>query len=289
MPGRRHQLSTDLKSAMRRQTILPHGFQRDQSAGETRASIESAVEVLSRHRPAAWHIVLVSAYTGFNYGRGIVSLWRYIQEVETDEERRVVMGAQMREGILKCVPFLGVPRVLNCLGCLHTAQGREMGARISALLDPLRDDMKPSHGSSIGTEEEAQSTTTCTTQGRDTTTTTMTTMMAHGRALWDDVYAPAAISQKLLDKITTLHPNLSDVIVASHYGHALSPTAVVSREDTSAIAVTVLRVEEDVLDQLTSHVYGLLKGGGDEAYCRAIIAVVDGLRSGNMASVKSQL
>lgn len=69
----------------------------------------------------------------------------------------------------------------------------------------------------------------------------------------------------------------------------MSPTEIVSREDTSAIAVTVLKVEEDVLDQLTSHVFGLLKGGGDQEYCLAIIAVVDGLRNGTLSRSKPNL
>lgn len=254
----RHTLSNELKLALRRQTILPHGFQRDQSSIETKASIESAIEVLSRHRPASWHLILVGAFTGFNFGRGVQHLWRYIDESSTDLARKVTMGAQMREGIVKCIPFIGIPRVLNSIENLQLAQGKEMQALITEQLAPLR---------RFHDDE----------------------LMSRGEGLWNDVYSPPSLSTKLRNKIASFHPNLADLIIASSYGHAMSPVEIVSREDTSAIAVTVLRVEEDVLDQLTSHVYGLLKGGGDQAYVKAIIDVVDGLRSGNMSSVRSQL
>lgn len=246
---------------MTRQTLLPHGFQKDQSPAETRASIETAVEILRRHRPASWHLILVGAYTGFNYGKGVQTLWKYIDEKEGDAEKKIFMGAQMREGILKCIPFIGIPRVLSCIGALQAAQGKEMTDSIAKVLAPLRDDIKADAA----------------------------LMMARGTALWDNVYSPDKLSNKLRNKIAQFHPNLADLIVQSSYGNTMSPTAVVNREDTSAIAVTVLRVEEDVLDQLTSHVFGLLKGGGDQPYCQAIVDVVDGLRSGNMSSLKAKL
>lgn len=260
MPGKVH-LTPELKAAMKRQTLLPHGFQKDQSLAETRASIETAVEVLRKHRPSSWHLVLVGAYTGFNSGKGVQTLWKYIDEKVSDSEKKVFMGAQMREAILKCIPFIGIPRVLSCIGALQAAQGKETTEQITKILAPLRNEVKSDAGA----------------------------MMKAGRGLWDDVYSPDKLSEKLRNKIAEFHPNLSDLIVQSSYGHAMSPTSVVNREDTSAVAVTVLRVEEDVLDQLTSHVFGLLKGGGDQPYCQAIISVVDGLRSGNMSSIKAKL
>lgn len=254
-------LTPELKAAMARQTLLPHGFQKDQSQADTRASIDTAVEILRKHRPSSWHLILVGAYTGFNYGKGVQTLWAYIDDKVQDADKKVFMGAQMREGILKCIPFIGIPRVLSCIGALQAAQGKEMTESISKILAPLRDTVK----------------------------TDANEMMKAGKGLWNDVYSPDKLSLKLRNKIAQFHPNLADLIVQSSYGHAMSPTSVVGREDTSAIAVTVLRVEEDVLDQLTSHVFGLLKGGGDQPYCEAIISVVDGLRSGTMSSLKAKL
>lgn len=258
--GKTH-LKPELKAAMERQTLLPHGFQQNESKQATRSAIENSVALLRRHRPDSWHLVLVAAYTGFNFSRGVTQLWQYVDETVPGKDEKVKMGAEMREGIVKCVPFIGIPRVLTSLRALHRAQSPEVGEASSALLKPLRDD--------VDTDAEL--------------------MMSRGQALWDDVYAPPSLSKKLSNNIASFHPNLARLIVQSSYGHAMSPTEIVSREDTSAIAVTVLKVEEDVLDQLTSHVFGLLKGGGDQEYCLAIIAVVDGLRNGTLSRSKPNL
>ncbi|CCG81682.1 Putative uncharacterized protein [Taphrina deformans PYCC 5710] len=261
MPSKMH-LTPELKAAMRRQTVLPHGFPRDESSLTTASAIEHAISILRRHRPRSWHLILVGAYTGFNFGRGVQAVWAHIDgSGEVDGEGKVRMGAEMREAIVKCVPFLGIPRVLASLGALQAAQGPDVARRVGALLGPLRDDVRTDAG----------------------------LMMDRGRGLWDDIYSPPDLSHKLRRKIATLHPNLDDLIVRSSYGHALSPTGLVGREDTSALAVTVLRVEEDVLDQLTSHVFGLLKGGGDQAYVQAIIDVVDGLRAGVLGDRPAKL
>lgn len=265
---------------MHNQTIpLPHGFPKDQSPAQTRASIESAIKLLRQHRPSSWHLVLVTAFTGFNFAPGITLLWQHILQqsgttttttsssssertTKDADEELIRTGAAMREGIVKCIPFIGIPRVLSSIGVLKRAQGQH-DAEITRYIQSLRlrDAVKNGAGE----------------------------MMNRGRALWDDVYAPPKLSAKLRGKIAGFHPDLADLIVQSSYGHAMSPVELVGREDTSAIAVTVLKVEEDVLDQLTSHVFGLLKGGGDQAYVRAIIDVVDGLRSGVLARPAAKL
>lgn len=254
-------LSKELKAAMARQTLLPHGFQRDQSAAETKKAIASAITVLRRHREASWPVVLTAAYTAFNFGRGVQAVWRTVEQLDNvDRAGKVELGARMRETILKCVPFIGIPRVLSCIGALNAVQTSSGYADEVRDRLHLRDDLGEAH-----------------------------TMADRGRGLWNDIYAPDKLAGKLYDKISAFHPELASLIVTSSYGHALSPVTVVGREDTSALAVTVLRVEEDVLDQLTSHVFGLLKGGGDQAYARAIIDVVDNLRTGNMDSLVAKL
>lgn len=255
-------LSKELKAAMARQTLLPHGFSgRTQSKEGTEAAISAAIKVLQQHRRDSWPVVLTAAYTAFNFPRGVQAVWQHVLTSSSKNEA-VEIGSSMRETILKCVPFIGIPRVLSCIGALAAEQQKTgHAAEIANLLQDLRKDM----------------------------TASADTMASRGRELWNSVYAPDTLATKLFRKISGFHPELASLIVTSSYGHALSPVARVGREDTSALAVTVLRAEEDVLDQLTSHVFGLLKGGGDQAYAAAIIAVVDNLRTGNMDNLVAKL
>lgn len=250
-------LSPELKAAIAKQTVQrPRGFNKEQSRAETLASIQAAKHRLQCHRQHDWALVLAACYTGFNFPQGIACLWQAVlEDHDVDERDRVRIGAQLREAVLKCIPFLGIPRVLLCLAPLQAAQGKGLQPVISKLLDPLRS--KPEQ-------------------------TTSAQQMEAGLALWDDIYAPKQLSSKLRSKIASFHPNLSDLIVQGSYGAALSATDLVGREATSAIAVAGLRCDEDVTMQLTSHVMGLLKGGGDEAYALTIIDVVDGLRHGTL-------
>ncbi|ORY81905.1 hypothetical protein BCR37DRAFT_23498 [Protomyces lactucae-debilis] len=250
-------LSPELKSAIAKQSIqLPRGFNKQQSQSETFASIHAAKRRLQCHRAHDWPFILAACYTGFNFPQGIQCLWQSIlQDPHIPASQHAHIGAAMREAVLKCIPFLGIPRVLLCLAPLQAAQGKVLQPDIEKILLPLRPTPKD---------------------------TTSSQQMEAGSGLWDDIYAPKQLATKLRGKIATFHPNLANLIIQGSYGAALSPTLLIGRELTSAIAVAGLRCEEDVMMQLTSHVMGLLKGGGDEAYALAIMDVVDGLRQGTL-------
>lgn len=85
---------------------------------------------------------------------------------------------------------------------------------------------------------------------------------ARGRQLWDAIYQPH--HDKLLQKLSSYHPDLPIHILESHYSLLLSdpsPTGPLGRTLTSVLAAACLQAYTGVGSQVTSHVFGLKKAG----------------------------
>ncbi|PWN44045.1 hypothetical protein IE81DRAFT_333897 [Ceraceosorus guamensis] len=168
-------------------------------------------------------------------------------------EEKLNRAQLMRETGLKCIGFIGIPKVINNLAALRAAveEDKEL---VQALPTEPRRKITPEL---LPRVEEA------------------------ANALWDNIYTPH--SSKLLKILGRSHPDLPVFIVDGEYGPlfspphtfaapnpppslasseeppALEPVWEVGRLRTSLVAVASLRAQGGVGPQVTSHVWGLLK------------------------------
>lgn len=163
-----------------------------------------------------------------------------------DLEHRTNVALLMRETGLKCIGFIGIPKVINNLAALRKVV-EEDDQLVQALpTQPRRqigkDRLDDVHKAAYG--------------------------------LWDDIYTPH--SEKLLKILGSSHPDLPVFIVESEYGPLFSspasfalpsdpelmktePSWDVNRLRTSLVAISALRAQGGVGPQVTSHVWGLMK------------------------------
>ncbi|TQS33122.1 hypothetical protein Golomagni_06546 [Golovinomyces magnicellulatus] len=161
-------------------------------------------------------------------------------------EHRKQVALLMRETGLKCIGFIGIPKVINNLAALRKAV-EEDAELVTALPTEPRRQIKSDR---IDVVHKA------------------------AYSLWDDIYTPH--SDKLLKILGTSHPDLPIFIVESEYGPLFSSPASftlasdpesarvepewdVNRLRTSLVAISALRAQGGVGPQVTSHVWGLLK------------------------------
>ena len=275
-------LSQNIKSLIARQTFAARGFNKDIPDAKTVIDIRRARIILSHHldqgtrlsTTQSWYVVVTAIYTTLNFPKGLRLLWIAVYEdlvkSQCGHDRRVDAAARMRETVMKCLPFLGVPRVLGALGALTEVQ---------------RQSLPPSQTNTRGGQDEQKEASRdpvwlALQSTRAAPLQSLSDMQSVGLNLWNDVYSPPELASKLYDKLEGWHPDLAGYITTAAYGYNLSPTRYIDRRETSMIAVACLRGEEDVMAQLTSHVYGLIKAGCTEDAARSIIHVVDGIRSG---------
>ncbi|KDN43105.1 hypothetical protein K437DRAFT_257629 [Tilletiaria anomala UBC 951] len=155
---------------------------------------------------------------------------------------RVSRACLMREVGLKCIGFIGIPKVINNLAAVRAAveEDQELAAQLPT--EPRRRITSDIHSRVNDAAYE----------------------------LWDDIYQPH--SKKLLGILGKSHPDLPVFIVESEYGplfqtpssfHPQSassdPDWEVNRLRTSLVAIASLRAQGGVGPQVTSHVWGLMK------------------------------
>jgi len=164
----------------------------------------------------------------------------------TDLEHRTNVALLMRETGLKCIGFIGIPKVINNLAALRKAVEEDEELVKSLPTEPRRQ---------IKSDR-------------------LDLVHKAAYSLWDDIYTPH--SEKLLKILGTSHPDLPVFIVESEYGPLFSspasfalpsepesakkePSWDVNRLRTSLVAISALRAQGGVGPQVTSHVWGLLK------------------------------
>lgn len=143
----------------------------------------------------------------------------------------------IREASLKSISFIGIAKTINALGAFHAT----LSDSDPDLLPQLSHPPRRQHGLPINSP---------------------TSIGSRAHEIWLSIYKPFEI--KLIDKLSSFHPDLPIHILQSHYGPLLSdpgPGGPVGRIGTSLIAVATLRSSTRLGPQLLSHVFGLKKAG----------------------------
>lgn len=176
----------------------------------------------------------------------------------------------MREVGLKCIGFIGIPKVrlaphfILVIGrnadraSLMRPSLRQVINNLAALRKAVDEDHDLS--ASLPTEPR-----------RKIGPNDVGPVQRAARALWDDIYEPHAA--KLIDVLGRSHPDMPVFILDGEYGPLFSPPHMfrqegsvevpsweVGRIRTSLAALSALRAQGGVGPQVTSHVYGLIKG-----------------------------
>lgn len=149
----------------------------------------------------------------------------------------------MREAGLKCIGFIGIPKVINQLAALRSAVDEDDELKTALPTEPRRK----------VTQSELQP------------------VQDAAYKLWDDIYTP--LSDKLISILGHSHPDLPVFIIDGEYGPLFAPPHTfankpelkqepaweVNRLRTSLVAIAGLRAQGGVGPQVTSHVWGLMK------------------------------
>lgn len=163
-------------------------------------------------------------------------------QAKLELDQRVQRALLMREVGLKCIGFVGIPKVINNLAALRKAVDEDSELSQALPTEPRR----RLEGSDIPSVKKA------------------------AYNLWDDIYQPH--SDKLIGILGQSHPDLPVFILDGEYGPLFSPPHTfragasepsweVGRLRTSLVAIAALRAQGGVGPQVTSHVWGLIKAG----------------------------
>lgn len=150
-------------------------------------------------------------------------------EKEQDVIKAAGIASLMRDVGLKTISFNGIPKSINCLAALRMH-----------LPDTVKRQLRSESIRSLNKSNVAD-------------------IVQRGHALFEDIYHP--ITDKLLERLASNHPDMAAYIVENHYGALLSdhPSEGDNREIVSIVAVACLRGSGGVAPQVMSHVLGLRK------------------------------
>ncbi|EST07823.1 hypothetical protein PSEUBRA_002939 [Kalmanozyma brasiliensis GHG001] len=193
-----------------------------------------------------WVSIATATLFTLNNPGSLAALHRFAAPTSADLAHRTNVALLMRETGLKCIGFIGIPKVINNLAALRKAVEADADLVKSLPTQPRRQ----IKGERLESVHKA------------------------AYALWDDIYTPH--SEKLLKILGTSHPDLPVFIVESEYGPLFSSPASfalssdpeemkkepewdVNRLRTSLVAISALRAQGGVGPQVTSHVWGLMK------------------------------
>ncbi|KAI0350017.1 hypothetical protein OH77DRAFT_1507186 [Trametes cingulata] len=197
-------------------------------------------EARTKGAEKAWLTLATCTLLGANVPSAVAHLYRFAtrDDVENAATRRELeealdKAALMREAILKGISFLGVPRTILSMGCLH---------------DTLEDDVKDH------LRDEPL---------RILTPGNVTQVLARGEELAHSIYDSRL--EELIPRFGLYHPDFPVVILQS-YATIFAPLpggdAVqgnLNRALSSVVAVACLRAEGGVGELLNGHVLGLLR------------------------------
>ncbi|UZJ53881.1 hypothetical protein CBS101457_003201 [Exobasidium rhododendri] len=186
-----------------------------------------------------WLSLATATLVTLNSPGSLQALHKHSAPTSLAIDQRVERACLMREVGLKCIGFVGIPKVINQLAALRSAVDEDEEL-VSALPKEPR---------------------------RKITAKELEPVQKAAYDLWDDIYTP--LSDKLIHILGKSHPDLPVFIVDSEYGPLFAPpntfTAIsspsweVNRLRTSLVALSGLRSQGGVGPQVTSHVWGLLK------------------------------
>ena len=204
----------------------------------------------SRHGVALaeWLCISTAALFTLDSPGSIAHMHRYaVRTPQLALDERVNRACLMREVGLKCIGFIGIPKVINNLAALRAVVDEDADIAQHLPSAPRRDQSPALYDSA----------------------------RAAGRALWESIYEPKA--QRLESVLARSHPDLGHFILQHEYGPLFAPPSAyvpeqapppaweIGRVRTSLIAIAALRAQGGVGPQVTSHVWGLLKARGAAA------------------------
>lgn len=189
----------------------------------------------------AWLTISTAATMTMNSPQSLSTLHSFASSYPSSRQKLnpTLTAELMREVGLKCISFNGIPRTINMLGAFYNSLSPEIQSNLST---------KPT---------------------RRPTPENIENKLKRGRELWDSIYLPLDLSEKLLTKLAQSHPNLPVHILSSHYGLLLSDPEEGNmpinsgRILSSLIALACLRAQSGVGPQVLSHVFGLRKAFDD--------------------------
>ncbi|KAK0545161.1 hypothetical protein OC844_007389 [Tilletia horrida] len=207
------------------------------------ASLFSSVKSDAESRGVGWGewlSVATATLLTLNSPTGLQELHKTAVPTSLALAQRTDRASLMREVGVKCIGFIGIPKVINNLAALRAVVDEDSELAQALPTEPRRH-LEPAQLKGV-----------------------------HRAAaeLWDDIYAPH--SAKLIKILGRSHPDLPVFIVEGSYGplfappptytpSASTPAWEVDRLRTSLIAISALRAQGGVGPQVTSHIWGLLK------------------------------
>lgn len=190
-----------------------------------------------------WLSLATATLVTLDSPNSLQALHRHVSPTSLGLAQRVERACLMREVGLKCIGFIGIPKVINQLAALRSAVDEDAQLKHALPTEPRRK-ITPKDTEAV---------------------------QRAAYALWDDIYTP--VSDRLITILGHSHPDLPVFIIDGEYGPLFSlpssfssdpavqhePPWEVNRLRTSLVAIACLRAQGGVGPQVTSHVWGLLK------------------------------
>lgn len=177
----------------------------------------------------------------------------------------------MREVGLKCIGFVGIPkvRIITIKVCDEKLPSWTDEAPLPHPLLQVINNLAALR-KEVDKDSTLSSSLPTTPRRKISTQEDLTSVQSAAYKLWDDIYQP--LSDRLIGILGTSHPDLPVFIIDGEYGPLFSPPYTfkanekepiweVGRIRTSLVAISALRAQGGVGPQVTSHIWGLIKAG----------------------------
>lgn len=235
-------------SVLRQGTTRPAGRSANPSPSPSSQALTDAFGQLQRQAEGKglgwgeWLSIATATLVTLNSPGSLASLHRFAAGSSLQLQDRLDRAQLMREVGLKCIGFIGIPKVINNLAALRKAVDEDQELASALPTEPRRK-----------------------LSGQD-----IPAVQSAAKAMWDDIYQPH--HDKLIKILGHSNPDLPVFILDGEYGPLFSPphtfrgnkaqpepTWEVNRLRTSLVAIAALRAQGGVGPQVTSHVWGLMK------------------------------
>lgn len=193
----------------------------------------------------SWTIFSAAALVSLNRPSAFEPFWTSLLTSNEIEKKTdpIYQANLIRETALKSISFIGIAKSINALNTFRGVLEKH-NPEIISKLDQETPRRIPN------TQENSRE-----------------NISKRAMLTWKSIYRP--LDEKLIDKLSSAHPDLPIHILNSHYGPLLSDPesspGPIGRMGVSLIAIGTLRAASHLGPQLLSHVYGLKKAGEELA------------------------
>ncbi|KAI8379446.1 uncharacterized protein BYT42DRAFT_327237 [Radiomyces spectabilis] len=189
---------------------------------------------------STWYIIAAVILSTLNRPKDIQAVYRHVESIIDDtessdkekEQQKVLVVMKLREALLKNFIAAGFPKSINALRELELATPAVIKTKLPT--SPLRN---------------------------EETWNEVVEQRKRGRALFGKIYDRH--TQRVLDQMSSSHPDLAQAALYQLYGPILSNTAFISARETSLIMVASLTAL-DLPAQLRGHSFGALHNGASK-------------------------